>query len=101
MGRQLLKPLTFAILLLGSGSAWCQDSDGALGSPLPPPTDDPPLKPSHYFAPSIITAGVADTGPALSSVTMKAGAKGAACSVTNPCALPTPARDRVKLPGVG
>ncbi len=93
MGRKLLKraALLAILCLAGSGSAWCQDSEGALGSPLPPPTEDPPHVPSRYFPPALITAGIADTGPALSSVKAKPGRK-AACGAANPCALATPSR---------
>ncbi len=99
MERKLLKrtALLAIVWLAGSGSAWCQDSEGALGSPLPPPTDDPPHVPSHYFPPAQITAGIADTGPALSSVKLKKSSRNAACGASNPCARPTPARDRAAL----
>jgi hypothetical protein len=52
---------------------------------------DPSLRNSHYFPSSLGTAGVAAIGPA------RLARPVADCSAQNPCALPTPARDRVTV----
>jgi len=80
-------------LLIPAGSGWCQDSEGPLGDPIPPPVQDPSLSTSRYFSPSLTHAGVADTGPALESVN-KGRAHDASCKAANPCAVPSPALDR-------
>ncbi len=86
--RKLVLPAASLVLLWSSG-AYCQDaSESALGDPAPQAMEDPSLSHSRYFAPSQSNAGVAAVLPA------KAGPV-AKCSTTNPCALPTPARDRV------
>jgi hypothetical protein len=87
--------LTALSLTAWSGSALCQDSESALGNPLPPPVQDPSLKNSPTFAPSLGTSGTADIDPALDR-TAKVS-RGADCSSTNPCAVPPPARDRVVI----
>ena len=76
--------------MIGSGSAFCQNSEGPLGDPLPPPGQDPSLAASRYFPPSVTHAGVADTGPV--GLVKKTGGPG--CSTTNPCAVLSPALDR-------
>jgi hypothetical protein len=81
-----------ATLILSSGSGHCQDSEGALGDPAPPPVQDPSLSNSRYFPASLGTSGVAAIAPRTSPA--KPG-RAAGCSATNPCARPTPARDRV------
>jgi hypothetical protein len=87
--------LSFAVMsliLVGSDSGFCQDSEGPLGDPLPPAVQDPSLSSSHYFPASLTTAGVADAGPALGSVNRgRTGAVG--CNAMNPCAVPSPALD--------
>jgi hypothetical protein len=93
----ILLALAAAFLIAGSGGAFCQESEGALGNPLPAAVQDPSLKTSRYFPPSLGTAGVADTDPALSSATKLARGHGADCSSVNPCAVPPPARDRVVI----
>ncbi len=79
--------------MIGSGSAFCQNSEGPLGDPLPPAVQDPSLAASRYFPPSLITAGVANTGPAL-SVVKKGQTVGHGCNAANPCAVLSPALDR-------
>jgi hypothetical protein len=81
---------TLALILFWASSARCQDSsETALGDPTPAAVVDPSLANSHTFPPSLGTSGVAATAPA-----PKPG-RGANCSPANPCAMPTPARDRV------
>ena len=90
MGRQLLNlrtALTVALLLL-AGAAQAQESGGALADPTPPPVQDPSLATSSHIPLSVVQGGVADTGPALSKPITRTGV---ACSVTNPCAVPSPA----------
>jgi hypothetical protein len=83
-------PLT----LLWSTSGYCQDSsESALGDPEPQSVQDPSPSNSRYFPPSLGTAGVAAIGPAVSSK----ASHSVGCSAANPCALPTPARDRVTV----
>ena len=79
-----------SLILLSSGSAYCQDSsETALGDPTPAAVVDPSLANSHYFPPSLGTSGTAAIAPAPKP------SHAANCSPTNPCATPTPARDRV------
>jgi hypothetical protein len=95
MRKTLFVALVASLVLAGSGSGFCQDSEGPLGDPIPPAVQDPSLSTSRYFKPSLTTAGVADMGPTLgSSKKVSAGHQGIACSVTNPCAVPSPALDR-------
>jgi hypothetical protein len=83
-----------AVSLIWSSSGYCQDSEGGpLGDPLPPPVQDPSLSSSHYFSPSLTTAGVADTGRALGSMNVRYRTRHS-CNVVTPCALPSPALDR-------
>jgi hypothetical protein len=77
------------LILLWSSSGYCQDTESALGDPTPAAVQDPKLSNSRYFPPSLGTSGVAAIGP----VAQKSHAAG--CSAANPCATPTPARDRV------
>jgi hypothetical protein len=94
MRNGIFLALTVSLILAGSGSGFCQDSEGPLGDPLPPAVQDPSLSSSRYFPASLTTAGVADTGPALGSVNKgRAGGHGIGCSVTNPCAVLSPALD--------
>jgi hypothetical protein len=93
----ILVALATASLLTWSGAAWSQDSEGALGNPLPSAVQDPSLKTSRYFPPSLGTSGVADTDPALSGPANSGKSHAANCSALNPCAMPTPARDRVVI----
>ena len=82
-------PLILFWILLWTGSGWCQSaSESALGDPTPAAVQDPSLNNSPYFPPSEGTAGVAAIGPV-------ARGHAADCSASNPCALPTPALDRV------
>ena len=88
MRKHLLAALP--LILLWTGNAHCQDSsETALGDPTPAAMVDPSLANSHTFPPSLGTSGVAATTAA-----PKPG-RGASCSPANPCATPTPARDRV------
>ena len=80
------------LILAGSNSGFCQDNEGPLGDPIPPPIQDPSLSSSPYFSPSLTNAGVAITGPAL-GLANGADRRGPGCNVKNPCALPTPALD--------
>jgi hypothetical protein len=79
------------LLFLWSASAHCQDAESALGDPVPAAMQDPSLSNSRYFPPSLGTSGVAAIAPA-----PKTGGA-AACNPANPCATPTPARDRVTV----
>jgi hypothetical protein len=88
MRKHLLAALP--LILLGAGSAHCQDSsETALGDPTPAAMVDPSLANSHTFPPSLGTSGVA------AAVAAPKPGRGASCSPANPCATPTPARDRV------
>lgn len=92
MQKHALATFAVPLILLWSSSGYCQDSsESALGDPTPAAVQDPSLSNSRYFPPSQGTAGVAAVGPAPSS----RASRDAVCSATNPCALPTPARDRV------
>jgi hypothetical protein len=86
MERKLLIALA---LVLIPGSALCQNSQSPLGDPPPAPIQDP-RAPTHHYTPASVTAGAADAGP-----TGAASAKNGACNNANPCAMATPARDRV------
>jgi len=104
MGWQLLTGMriflmSVSLAVAGSGRAFCQDNGGPLGDPIPPPIQDPSLSSSPYFPPSLTNAGVADTGPALDLA--KKDRHGPGCSVKNPCALPTPALNRVRAARAG
>jgi hypothetical protein len=78
------------LILFWASSARCQDSsETALGDPTPAAVVDPSLANSHTFPPSLGTSGVAATVP-----TPKPGLS-TSCSPANPCATPSPARDRV------
>ena len=83
--------LALSLTLAGSGSGFCQDTEGPLGDPIPPPVQDPSLATSRYFPAALTTAGVANTGPALGAVNRKH--TGAVCNAANPCAVPSPALD--------
>src|SRR5215467_875290 len=92
MRNQIPAALVASMILLWRSSGYCQDSsESALGDPAPAAVQDPSLANSRYFPPSLGTAGVAAVSPA-----PKTG-HGASCTATNPCALPTPARDRVTV----
>jgi hypothetical protein len=95
--RLILLALAPVSLLMWSSAAWCQDSESALGNPLPPAVQDPSLKTSRYFPPSLGTSGVAYIDPALSAPAKAVKGHGADCSALNPCATPPPARDRVVI----
>ena len=80
------------ILLLWRSSGYCQDSsESALGDPAPESVEDPSLANSRYFPPALGTAGVAAIGPSSSAKPRPV----IDCSPANPCAMATPARDRV------
>ena len=79
------------LFLLSGSAAFCQDTETALGDPAAAPVVDPSLANSRYFPPALGTAGVASIAP-----TPKPG-HAVSCSATNPCALPTPARDHVTV----
>jgi hypothetical protein len=91
MRKHILTAFAAPLLLLWSSSGYCQDSESALGDPTPQAVKDPSLSNSHHFAPSLGTSGVAAIGPAAKS------GRGTNCSAANPCATPTPARDRVTV----
>ncbi|HUE62800.1 MAG TPA: hypothetical protein VMO78_00370 [Rhizomicrobium sp.] len=92
MRNHVLAAIAVPLLLLCSSAAYCQDaSESALGDPAPVAVQDPSLSNSRRFPPSQGTAGVAAVLPA------RTAGHGANCSATNPCALPTPARDRVTV----
>jgi hypothetical protein len=92
MRNHILAALAASVILLSAPAGYCQDSsESALGDPTPPAVQDPSLSTSRYFPPSLGTSGVAAIGPS-----PKAG-HAASCSARNPCALPTPARDRVTV----
>ena len=91
MRKHILAAFAAPLLLLWSSSGFCQDSESALGDPAPQAVKDPSLSNSRYFPPSLGTSGVAAIGPAPKP------SHGANCSATNPCATPTPARDRVTV----
>src|SRR5215469_13942935 len=81
-----------AVMLPWSGSGYCQDSsESALGDPPPAAVVDPSLANSPYFPPALGTAGVAAIGPSSSAKPRPV----IDCSPANPCAMATPARDRV------
>ena len=89
MRNPVLAVLAAPLILLWSSSGYCQDSsESPLGDPAPAAVKDPSLSNSGHFSPAQGTAGVAAVLPAKAS-------HGTNCSTTNPCALPTPARDRV------
>src|ERR1700742_4213071 len=77
------------ILLFGAGGYCKHSSEPAWGAPEPKPVQDPSLSTSRYFPPSLSTAGVAAIGPSATA------GHSVTCSTRNPCAVPTPARDRV------
>jgi hypothetical protein len=90
MRNHILAVLAVSPILLFGAGGYCQDSsETALGDPEPQAVQDPSLSTSRYFPPSLGTAGIAAIGPSA-----KAGHT-VNCSARNPCALPTPARDRV------
>ncbi len=79
------------LILFWSSSGFSQDSEGALGDPAPQAVKDPSLNNSRHFPPSLGTSGVAAIAPA------PRPGHSANCSAANPCATPTPARDRVTV----
>jgi len=92
MRNHVLAALAAPLIILWSGDGYSQDSsESALGDPAPAAVQDPSLSNSRYFPPSQGTAGVAAV------VRARAASHGANCSAANPCALPTPARDRVVI----
>ena len=86
-------PMMLAILLaIGLVDTWSTQAfceDGPLDDPPPAAIVDPSLATSAYFPPSLVTQGVARTEPAHDS-----SRNALPCAVTNPCAVPSPARDR-------
>lgn len=95
-GNLLLAALAAPLmLLLWSGAGHAQNSaESALGDPTPPAVLDPSINNSPHFPASLGTSGIAATGP--SRPAARAGHV-LNCSARNPCALPTPARDRVTV----
>ena len=84
--------LAALLLILSCGSSgYCQDTESALGDPIPAAVADPSLANSRHFSPALGTSGVAAIAP-------KPG-HAATCGPTNPCAIPTPARDKVVVAG--
>jgi hypothetical protein len=94
MRNYIFAALTGSLLVLTSANGFCQDSESALGDPLPAPQKDPSLADSRRFSASSATAGVANTGAALGAPNTHGGAK---CSAQNPCAVPSPALDRTSV----
>jgi hypothetical protein len=85
------------LVLFWTSSGWCQvASESALGDPTPAAVQDPSLSNSQYFPPSEGTAGVAAIGPVAQAGHETTG-HASNCSASNPCALPTPARDNVTV----
>ena len=80
-----------ASLIFWSSAAWCQDEESALGDPTPPAVQDPSLANSRIFPASLGTTGVAAVTAAPKP------SRPAACNPANPCAMPTPAQDRVVI----
>ncbi|HET7086055.1 MAG TPA: hypothetical protein VFI23_14860 [Rhizomicrobium sp.] len=74
---------------VAAGPAWCQVEDD---TPPPALSVDPSLSTSIRVPPAAVTAGVADTGPALSS-----SGRALRCSALTPCAATSPAADRAML----
>jgi hypothetical protein len=92
MRNHIPAALVASLILLWRSSGYCQDSsESALGDPPPPAVQDPSPANSRYFPPSQGTAGVAAVSPAPKA------SHGASCTTANPCAVPTPARDRVTV----
>ena len=91
MRSHFLAAFAIPLFLLWSTSGYCQDSESALGDPAPQAVVDPSLANSRYFLPTLGTAGVAAIAPA------PGPGPAAACSPVNPCAMATPARDRVTV----
>ena len=90
MRNHILAVLAASPILLFGAGGYCQDSsETALGDPEPQAVQDPSLSTSRYFPPSLSTAGVAAIGPSATA------GHSVTCSTRNPCAVPTPARDRV------
>jgi hypothetical protein len=85
--------LVFMTLLwtgLGSNPSYCDDVSL---SDLPPVLPDPSLATSIRLPANVTNAGAAQVGPSLSAAA-GAGAR-TACTGANPCAMATPAADRV------
>lgn len=92
MRNHILAVLAASPILLFGPGGHCQDSsETALGDPTPQAVQDPSLRTSRYFPPSLGTAGTAAIAPSAKAD------HAATCSPNNPCALPTPARDRVTV----
>ena len=89
--NHLLAALAAPLFLFWSSCGYCQDTESALGDPTPAPVTDPSLANSPHFPPALGTSGVAAIAP-------KPG-RAAICNPANPCAIPTPARDRVVVAG--
>ena len=81
--------LVLAMLGIGGWGSAALGDDGSDDFP-PPLVHDPSLATSIYISPLVVTAGVANTG-AIS----RSSARPLPCSRTNPCAMVTPAADRV------
>ncbi|HWU55593.1 MAG TPA: hypothetical protein VN175_08840 [Rhizomicrobium sp.] len=75
-----------------SNAAFCDD--GSSDDRPPALLHDPSLATSVYFPPALTTAGVADTGPALSLMKPR----GSGCTVLMPCAVTSPPLDRAVRP---
>ena len=95
MRNYFLAAFAAPLILFWSNNGWCQDTESALGDPVPAAVADPSLANSRAFPPAMGTSGVAAIAPAPSARRGPA----ATCGPANPCATPTPARDRVVVAG--
>jgi hypothetical protein len=95
MRNYIVAAFAAPLILLWSSIGYCQDTESALGDPTPAAVQDPKLSNSRYFPPSLGTSGVAAIGPSRPSGPAAKSSHVASCSATNPCATPSPARDRV------
>jgi len=87
------------LILIAGWTGRAYGEDGPLDDPPPAVMEAPSLASSIFFPPSLVTAEAADTGAALDSGETKISVRASRCSSTNPCAVPSPARDHVTLPG--
>jgi hypothetical protein len=92
-----IRILVVLMLIAGwIGRAYAED--GPLDDPPPAAMEDPSLSSSIFFPPSLVTSEAADTGAALDSGKTKISIGASRCSPTNPCAVPSPARDHMTMP---
>jgi len=86
------------LILIAAWAGRAYGEGGPLDDPPPAAMEDPSPASTIFFPPSLITAEAADTGAALDSGKTKTSVRASRCSPTNPCAVPSPARDDVTLP---